>query len=80
LPIGDGLDRIVTRLELLFIDERIVNPVDVQLSQLVIGHRSTASIVAEADGLKKVHINNRGAGGDDDIDHIISDHIDVGPH
>src|SRR5204863_7156103 len=78
--IEDLLRRLVAEAQLVFIDERVVNPVDCGLAKLAVEHSALELIVcdpmAKAQPLEEILIDHVRAGGNDRIHHVVADHID----
>ncbi|MNQ97090.1 hypothetical protein D3C85_1127210 [compost metagenome] len=70
----------VAGLELFLVDIGVVDPVDVVFAQDVVVHLAGGLIVLEAQGLEEIHVHDRGAGGDDGVDHAELHHVAVHMH
>ena len=73
--VGELRDREVGRPVLLLVDERVVEPVDVEVAQLLVVGVGMAVVVAAAPHLVEVLRDDR-AGRDDDVDHVLLDQVD----
>ena len=71
---------VVANAQFVFVDQRIVNAVDVQLAQLVVVQPGLESlfgnVMAEAQAFEEILIDNVRPGADDAIDHPTADHLD----
>ncbi len=70
----------VAGLELFLVDIGVVDPIDVVLAQDVVVHLAGGLIVFEAQGLEEIHVDDRGAGGDDRVHHAELHHVAVHVH
>ena len=67
-------------LQLVLVDEGVVDAIDVVLAQHRIVDVLRAAIVGEAERLEEVHVDHRRPGGDDRVDHVVADQVDVDLH
>ncbi len=78
--VGDLEDRVVAVLELLLVDIGVVDAVDVERAQDVVVGDFKRLIVLVAKALEEIHVDDRGAGGDDAVDHVRADELGVQVH
>ena len=71
---GDLGDGHVADPQLVLVDEGVVDAVDAQFAQQVVVHPGRTLVVAEAQGLEEILVDDVGAGGDDGVDHVVLDH------
>ncbi len=78
--VGDLAGRVVAGTQLVLVDQRVVDAVDVQVTQdgvvepgfePFVGH-----VVAEAEPFEEILVDDVGAGADDAIDHAVANHVD----
>ena len=68
--VGDLADGKVAVLKLLFVDIGVVDAVDVQRAQRIIIRDFIGLVVFVAKRFEEIHVDDRGAGGDDRVDHV----------
>ncbi len=77
--IGDPPGGLVADPQVVFVDQRVVNPVDVEVAQpTVVQARAQpvlGDVVAESQGLEEVLVHDVGSGAHDRVDHAASDHL-----
>ncbi len=78
--IGDLPGRVVADSQLVFIDERIVDAIDLHSAELVVVHARLEAfrggVMLEAESLEKILIDDIRSRADDGVDHSIADHVD----
>ncbi len=78
--IGDRPDRVIGVLQLFFINIGVVDPIDIKPAQGFIVGNFQRLIMLEAQRLKEIHVDDRGAGRHDRIDHAVFDHVAIDMH
>ena len=80
--VGHIAGGLVAGLQFLFVDESVIDAVDIELAEGGVGHDILfgADVVLVAERLKEVHIDDGGAGGDHGVDHLVAHHVDVHLH
>ena len=77
--IDDLLHRVIAYPKLILVDQGVVNPVDHHFVQHAIVHTGLEvfirDVVAEAETLEEILIDDVGAGGDDRINHPVPHHV-----
>jgi len=79
-PVGDFADGVVAGLEFFLIDVGVVDAVDVLRAQVVVVDIRRALVVAEAQGLEEVHVDDAGPGRDDGVHHVVADQVGIDLH
>src|SRR5207248_5266559 len=78
--VGNNASRLITDAQLFFVNESVVDAINHQLAQHAVFGAAAETIirdvVAEAERLKEILINNVGARGDDGVNHVVRDHVD----
>ena len=67
-------------LQLLLVDERVVDTVDVQIAQLTVIRELRSAIMTKAESLEEVHVDHGRPGRHDDVDHVVAHEINIDLH
>ena len=77
--VGDFVDRLVAHAQFVFVDQRVVDSIDMHLAQLVVVESVLEAVLGhpmlEAERLEKILVDDIRAGADDRIDHVIANHV-----
>ena len=73
---------LVAGLQFFFIDEGIVDTVDVEFTQLGVGDDILfcANVVLVAEGFEEVHVDDAGTRADHSVNHFVSNHLHIHLH
>ena len=77
---GDLEDRVVDVLQLLFVNVRIVDPVDQQRAERVIVRHFQRLIMLVAKTFEEIHVDDRRTGRDDAVDHVGTQQLGIKVH
>jgi hypothetical protein len=66
--------------QLFLVDVGVVDAVDVEVAQVAVVDVRLGLVVLEAQRLEEIHVDDRGAGGDDHVDHPVLQHVAVDVH
>ena len=73
------MNRVVANAQFVFVDQRVVDAIDMQIAQLVVVESILEAILGhpmlKAERLEKILIDDIGAGAHDRIDHVIANQI-----
>jgi hypothetical protein len=75
--VGDLADRVIGLLQLLFIDIGVVDTIDVERAQRVVVRDFKRLIMLVAKRFEEIHVDDRGAGGDDSVHHVVAHEIGI---
>ena len=78
--VGDFEDRVIGLLERHLVDIGIVDAIDIERAQSIVVGFVERLIMFVAERLKEIHVDDRRAGRDDAVDHVVGEQVRVEVH